>query len=132
MANKKISELPLGGAFTNADVFPVVESGSAVTVKKTAQQLKTFIGSGGLTTVRAQDIATTGGTASATTFLRGDNTWATPAGGGGGGTGGSVVSGNASTFDTLADLQAATIQAGVNTVFTSGYWSIGDNGGAMY
>jgi hypothetical protein len=129
MANKKISELPAGGAVGNADKFPAVESGSAVTVYKTAQQLKAFIGAG---TVTATTIATTGGTPSASTFLRGDNTWATPAGGGGGGTGGAVVSGNASTFDTMADLQAATIQTGVNTVRTMGYWSIGDIGGAAY
>jgi hypothetical protein len=129
MANKKISELPAGGAVGNADKFPAVESGSAVTVYKTAQQLKAFIGAG---TVTATTIATTGGTPSASTFLRGDNTWATPAGGGGGGTGGAVVSGNASTFDTMADLQGATVQTGVNTVRTMGFWTIGDLGGGAY
>lgn len=50
----------------------------------------------------------------------------------GGGSGGAVVSGNAATFDTLADLQNSTIQSGVNTVRTMGYYAIGDNGGADY
>jgi hypothetical protein len=64
----------------------------------------------------------TGGTGGGT----GGGTTPTPSGGG------AVVSGNASTFDTLADLQSASIQAGVNTVRTMGYYAIGDYGGAAY
>jgi hypothetical protein len=60
----------------------------------------------------------------------GTGTTPTPAPSPGGG--GAVVSGNASTFDTLADLQNAIIQAGVNTVRTMGYYAIGDTGGAAY
>jgi hypothetical protein len=49
-----------------------------------------------------------------------------------GGGGGSVVTGAAATFDTLATLQAATVDAGINYVRTAGYYAIGDGGGAAY
>jgi hypothetical protein len=55
----------------------------------------------------------------------------TVAGTGGGG-GGSVVTGNAATFDTMATLQAATVDPGINYVRTAGYYSVGDLGGAAY
>jgi hypothetical protein len=49
-----------------------------------------------------------------------------------GGGGGSVVTGAAATFDTLATLQAATVDAGINYVRTAGYYAVGDGGGAAY
>jgi hypothetical protein len=55
----------------------------------------------------------------------------TVAGTGGGG-GGSVVTGNAATFDTVATLQASTVDPAINYVRTAGYYSVGDLGGAAY
>jgi hypothetical protein len=49
-----------------------------------------------------------------------------------GGGGGSVVTGAAATFDTMATLQAATVDAGINYVRTAGYYAVGDGGGAAY
>jgi hypothetical protein len=55
----------------------------------------------------------------------------TVAGTGGGG-GGTVVTGNAATFDTMATLQAATVDPAINYVRTAGYYAIGDLGGGVY
>src|SRR3954470_2186453 len=103
MTDKKISELPAGSAVSGSDKLPVVDSGTGATVYKTPQQLKTFIGA-----VTASSIATTGGAATNTTFLRGDNTWSTPLGTGGGGGGGGTTTitggGLGFHFGTQADL----------------------------
>jgi hypothetical protein len=55
----------------------------------------------------------------------------TVAGTGGGG-GGAVVTGNAATFDTVATLQASTVDPAINYVRTAGYYAVGDLGGAAY
>lgn len=64
-----------------------------------------------------------GSGASSLTYWRGDGVWATPAGGGG-----SV----SNTFDTVAALNAATVDSSLNDVWTLGYYTRGDGGGAHY
>jgi len=66
MPSVKISELALGSAISDGDLFVAVQGAS--TVRVTGSQFKTYAAAGGGTTTHAVTFAATGGAASGTTF----------------------------------------------------------------